>query len=528
MLRKSARYGVACVFALSGLVTALRILFGPFDIPVRVRTPLNPEAWFGLALTILLVTGEIANAGQQRERQSGCWTAFAVVALIGLTTACFWRTTHFYFLSDDFVLVNHASNFRFDTIPALAKAGGDGFFRPIGNISLALTSMWAGVNPESWHATAVALHVANVVLVFLLTTRLSVSRMAAVFASALFAIHGTRPEAATWIAGRFDLVATHFVLAGLLFFVRSCSAAASIAYVYRLASLVCMVLAILSKESAYVFPILLVLIRITNRELQRYRSTALIPFFVTMAALFAFRWWLFGGIGGYRDAHTGKAQALTFGLATIKALGLRIWTALYFPINWSTEPGAWLSLFMLAYLGALVWLATSRPNRALLGFAFGFLIVCALPPLHLLGIGAELRNSRLLYLPSVGFCLMLAVAADGLRGRGRRIVPVMILAFHIAALQHNLNQWDYVSGKSRAVAAVVVKCIGPGAEKITDFGVPGTLRGIPFFSNVNAGHLRFIQALPAHEWACQSRERASTASPVWDRAAERLRCVERR
>lgn len=84
-------------------------------------------------------------------------------------------------------------------------------------------------------------------------------RLAAFFAAALFAVHGTRPEAAMWIAGRFDLVATLFILMGLLLFIRSYGEASSIGYVYEMASLMCMVLAILSKESAFVFPLLLML-----------------------------------------------------------------------------------------------------------------------------------------------------------------------------------------------------------------------------------------------------------------------------
>ena len=51
-----ATYGLLSVVAISGLVIVLRMLAGPFDAPVRVRIPLNPEGWFGLALTILLVT----------------------------------------------------------------------------------------------------------------------------------------------------------------------------------------------------------------------------------------------------------------------------------------------------------------------------------------------------------------------------------------------------------------------------------------------------------------------------------------
>ena len=215
---------------------------------------------------------------------------------MGFTIAAFWRTLHFCFLSDDFVLVKLANTIHFAMRPLFRTAGGDGFFRPIGCISLAVTSMWAGVSPTAWHLTALALHIINWVLVFMLATQLGRSRMAAIFAAALFAVHGTRPEAVAWIAGRFDLVATFFVLAGLLFFVRS----------HLTASLLWMAMAILSKESAYIFPLLLVLAPIA--DLRASRTFVPIPFFVT-AGLFAYRCWLFGGIGGYRDAPDGESAS---------------------------------------------------------------------------------------------------------------------------------------------------------------------------------------------------------------------------
>ena len=144
-----------------------------------------------------------------------------------------------------------------------------------------------------------------------------------------------------------------------LFFIRSYEAA-STGYLYALASLVCMVLAILSKESAYIFPLLLVVFLIAKRDLSRRRLGVLIPFFVTAVALFAYRWWLFGGIGGYRDPHTGQSQVLTLGFSTLKALALRLWTALYFPINWSKEPGAWAGGVDAAVHGS-AGLAGSKP-----------------------------------------------------------------------------------------------------------------------------------------------------------------------
>ena len=61
---------------------------------------------------------------------------------------------------------------------------------------------------------------------------------------------------------------------------------------------------------------------------------------------------------------------------------------------------------------------------------------------------------------------------------------VWILAFHFAARQHDLNQWEYASNRARAACAVAVECARPFREdppKVS--GLPDRLRGVPFLGN---------------------------------------------
>jgi protein O-mannosyl-transferase len=437
--------------------------------------------------------------------------AVTAVGLAVLTITAFSRTMHWYFLSDDFVLLTYARSASSAFRPLFTAGGGDGFFRPIGYVSLAFTSVWAGVSPVLWHAPALALHIINSVLVYMLAAVLGRSRMAAIFAAILFAIHGTRPEAVVWIAGRFDLLSTFFVLCGLLLFVRSQNELPATGSVYGFASLSCMILAILTKESAYVFPFLLVLLLISRRRWSRRRLPTVIPFFVVAATLFAYRWVLFGGIGGYRDIQTGAPQALTLGVVhTLKALALRTWAILWFPINWSREPDKVLAVLAVAYILSLAWLAVVRMDRAEFLYALAFVLVSVLPPLHLLLIGPDLGKSRLLYLPSIGFCLMLSLAVDGLRGRARYVIPGLILSFHFAALEHNLNSWEYASEKAKAVSAAAGECTG----SVT--GLPRVLQGVPFFAN------GFHEAVELQ----QASGRAESCILVWDEAKDELRPVK--
>jgi hypothetical protein len=278
----------------------------------------------------------------------------------------------------------------------------------------------------------------NSALVALLARRLGAAQLAALAAGVLFALHGTHLEAAVWVAGRFDLLATLFTLGALLCFGRNTAAA-----------IACAVAALLSKEAAYVLPGVLGMLAWRERR----GSRSLIPFLALTAAAFVYRWVLLGGIGGYRDADGGASFfALRFA-GVMKILFARLWTSLYFPINWSAEPGIFLGLLGIAYIAALLWLAwRAQPGRGV-RMALGMLLLSILPALHLLGGAADLSGGRLLYLLSVFFCVMLGLALDGLERRRAIAVAGVVLAFHAAALAHDFPFWHATGERVREICA---------------------------------------------------------------------------
>lgn len=512
------------------LLIVLRMLFGPLPLLRTVSAPLNAEGLFGLILTVML-----ALAPETPSRAAGlvphrAWVRAALACAVALITfLALARSLDFYFVSDDFVITTRAATVIPQNLGAQFTAGGgDGMYRPIGNVSLALSSAWAAFDPLRWHATALALHTANCILLLLLAWRIGASRWAGLFAAVLFGIHGACLEAAVWIAGRFDLLATLFVLAGLLLFARSCPESGAKRYAFQAGALGCLILAVLTKESAYVFPVLLLLYLLSKRGAPGYRIVDVIPFFITAAAVFAYRWSLFGGIGGYVVG--GKQQAFSLGLAsTLKALAMRLWAALYFPINWTVEPGIVLGLLALACAVCLVWLAFTARPRSRLWFPLGFVLVTVVPPLHLLLIGAHLGNSRVLYLPAVGFCLFLALAVDGLEGWPRRVIPVVILAFNLVVLQHNLACWEYASARTKSACEAAAQYAWPG-QKLAVAGMPMTIRGVPFFANGLAECLEMNARRPVEIEVIRDgrvpRAGEGTVLLIWDEPGERLAVSE--
>jgi hypothetical protein len=304
------------------------------------------------------------------------------------------------------------------------------------------------------------LHIGNAILVTLLANRLGASRLVSFLAGALFVLHGTHLEAAVWIAGRFDLLATMFTLLALLLAGRN----TSVALAFTLAAL-------WSKEAAFVLPALVTVLLWHDRK--PLRSS--LPFWALAAGAFLYRSALLGGIGGYTGA-SGESAFFSLKLATTaKAVFIRLWTSLYFPLNWSREPDLLTGLLACLYIAALLWLCwQARPSPAL-RMALAGLALSILPPLHLLGGAADLSGGRLLYLPSVWFCLLLAFSVEHLNRRSNVTIAAILVAFHLAALLHDLPFWERAGEQVRSICEQTT----PPTEPPRDMeGVPALANGL--------------------------------------------------
>jgi hypothetical protein len=483
---KSIRIALISVAVVMAVIVAARMLFGPFHFgPLSVTTPLNPEGFFGLAVTILLLTRLAAEpAVKILSHRSVVLLALGVIVI---TVIALRRALGIYFLSDDFILVRigkewTAAAFRY----SITHGGGDGFFRPFGYASFALDFRLGGIHPVWWHASSLAIHSANAVLVLFLARRLGASVLAAGFAGALFAVHGIHPEAVVWIAGRFDLVATFFLLAGLLLFTMTGEGDGMAIHV---AALGCFAVAALSKEAAFIFPFLAAGYALAKHRPLKWTA----PYFALAAILFAYRWSLFGGIGGYINPATGRPAALSLGLgSTLKAVAIRLWTSLYFPLNWSTDPSLPLALLGVTYMAAILWLAVRSRLARMVWFPAAAILICTIPVLSLLAGSPALLGSRVLYLPSVWFAILAALALDGTSRypRVRYAVAAIVLMFHFAALQHNLGFWEAASAQVKAACET-------GILSVTN-SIPDSMDGVPALANgrpecVEIGHNNFGQ-----------------------------------
>ncbi|MEP7353716.1 MAG: hypothetical protein ABI824_10835 [Acidobacteriota bacterium] len=472
-LKGALRLGLLATFCIAALLLTIRALVGPFSL---VRSPLNVEAIAAVSAMLLWASSRTqASTDQGQSPQPTLPTAWCIATLIVLVAAAFWHSLSFPLIFDDYVhlpAVLHApSSFWVDqwTIPAV-----DHFFRPLGMYDYRIDAMFAGHDEFRWRLGNLVWHIANCILVFFLARRLGLNSWAALFAGLLFGIHGSRPESAAWVAGRFDLLATFFLLSSLLCFYRASHTKRQGLWIA--VALLAGAAALLSKEAAYGWPLLVTLLFWRKLPLR-----LLVTPYAVSAAIFLYRWVLLSGIGGYQTG--SQPDIFTFSLIrTIKALGWRIWAILWFPINWTHQPDMFLCLTLLCAMLGIGWLLWNRAN--LHWPALAFVWIASLPVQHLLLIGQDMEKSRVLYLPSVGFAVLVGFALQSVpKFRGALLAGATIILFQFATLQHNLSIVEPVTILGRAACQQVGRAAALTNGAIAVANLPKLRDGVYFLGN---------------------------------------------
>ncbi len=143
------------------------------------------------------------------------------------------------------------------THDALAGVGlVSNYYRPVLFLSFLGNYMISGTNPIGYHLVNNFVHIANAVLIFLLLFHLFKRKLPAFLASFFFLIHPLQTEAVTYVSGRGDPLSVFFMLGALT------------VWLYRprwkyWTGIPLAILALLSRETAVLFPVYLVIVLMT-------------------------------------------------------------------------------------------------------------------------------------------------------------------------------------------------------------------------------------------------------------------------
>jgi hypothetical protein len=170
-----------------------------------------------------------------------------------------------YFYTDDFVLLcisRYAGNpllfFIQDHFP------GSFFYRPFGMSFWWLSYQLFGLNPTLHNLLNLFLHILNTFIFYLMLLELSGRRnWVNYLVSLLFLCHPISVSTTLWLSDRFDLLATLFILLATYFFLRFLSGRHR---KYFICSLFSAFLGMLSKETAYILPLILTSVCLSSRR----------------------------------------------------------------------------------------------------------------------------------------------------------------------------------------------------------------------------------------------------------------------
>jgi tetratricopeptide (TPR) repeat protein len=154
-----------------------------------------------------------------------------------------------------------------------------GNYHPLTMLSLAINYAISGLDAWSYHLFNLIFHLVNCYLTFRLTMLLTNRNLIIAFTTAiLFGVHPMHVESVAWISERKDVLYTLFFLAGLISYIKYVDDKSKKHYIITLLYLV---LSLLSKHAAVVFPVVMFIIDIfRKRQLNIKLVVEKIPFFV--------------------------------------------------------------------------------------------------------------------------------------------------------------------------------------------------------------------------------------------------------
>jgi len=409
-----------------------------------------------------------------RDRGGVYWAIAIVVAAILVYANAVGNA----FVLDDTRIIRDDLRIRsLSNIPALFASpywdlqGANALYRPLVLVSYTISYALHGLSTSGYSIVNIALHACVSVLLFLIVREIGGSLFVAAVAGLAFAIHPVHTEAVAGITGRTELLAALFFLLAMRFHRRVFAVRKTL--VYRLGTLTCFALALLSKESAItlllVLPVMDALrpaidssgqtVNLRKRVLSDY-----VPLGVVAAAYLAVRRAVLGGIliggagisaldnplvpvmttplGDRVGATTGQAIMTAFAVVTEYAR-LLVWPVRLSPdysasqiplVTSGLDVRFLLGVVLVALcLGGIVAL-WRRSRVAAFGLAF-LALTFSIVSNFAITIGT-ICAERLIYLPSAGALIAAAVGIDWLLRHAdnrRRIAYVVLGAVAIAA-----------------------------------------------------------------------------------------------
>jgi protein O-mannosyl-transferase len=343
------------------------------------------------------------------------------------------------------------------------------YYRPLFTVYFTVGYKLFGLWEPGWHLLNLLVHTSATVLVYRVLRRMSGSVIVAGFAALLFGVHPAHVESVSWISGIPDPLAALFYLPALLWYVRHRQEGRGGRWLAL--SIAFFALSLLCKETAIVLPAVLLAWELAHGGgggLAARLKNALMrvaPYVAVALLYLPLRYAVLGKFGWKHPYMTNVPDWAIW--MTVPQVVVRYLQHLAAPFDLSlyygtsfvrgaADVGFVVPALVLLALAALLWLFRRRLGAQ--GWvALVMLFAPLLPVLNLKVFHQEyIVQDRYLYLPSVGFCYLVALLLTRLAFRRRTLAlalgALLLVGYGVGTILQNRIWHDGVALWSRAVA----------------------------------------------------------------------------
>jgi tetratricopeptide (TPR) repeat protein len=321
--------------------------------------------------------------------------------------------------------------------------GKTNYYRPLMTFGYLVCNKVFQSFPFGFHLVNVLLNCVVVWLVFLTCSMLFLDDIAALAAAAIFALHPIHTEVVAWVASVTELEMAIFYLASFVFFLRLGFVPAQQRAKTGILMCACFVLALLSKEQAMTLAVVATIYEHfyrSDRETTSWKTkvSRYGGFWMIAAVYLVFRVTVLGGLAPVRqhpDVSWPQAFLSAFALVGQYVAKL-LWPyplLVFYVFHKSIElsdPRVLAGIGVGALAVALfVYLWRRARNYS---FAVIWIALTLAPVLNARWMATNVFTERYLYLPSVGFCALLAGG--------------LVLLFRRFAVRPGLLRWILATG----------------------------------------------------------------------------------
>ena len=420
-----------------------------------------------------------------------------IVILVIVGLAVYINSLSNGFVYDDLVVIveNKYIKNPLENLPSLVTksyykiAGGEAGYRPVATLSYYLIFAFAGSNPFYFHLVSVLIHIANACLVYLICFQILSNKTHALLAGLLFACHPALTEAVDCISFNEDLLTAFFFLLSAILYIRATNHQATI-LVYVL-SLLSYFLGLLSKEMAITLPGIILLYDVTFRGdgenpltveeiLRRIRKKGFYygGYIAVSLIYLVLRFSVFYEAKDATEPHFGSLADRIIFLPSHIVSFIKL---AFVPFNLSAAhvfayPHGYFEItnivgFTVVY-GLIVFSFYLYKWSKVIFFGIWWFLITLFPVYNLIEIFHPFAE-RFVYIPIIGFCMIIPVVVDALSARIIRkpntaklatiVVVILILGVYAATTIPRNRDWkDGMTLWSKTVLASPGSAIAHG------------------------------------------------------------------